>query len=197
MLAIIVGAVLFAIPISILVLQRVSGPSPYEQLEEMWKDPKQRSRMRRMIFGRKPPSKVPPPRLPLPPLPADELGHDKTEAQLIEEVRDDATRMVYADWLEQRGELVKAGYVRGEPVDRDTLAEATTFTWRAAISNAAVPAHECETVCWSELRMVPGDALVRECPYCTQPVRYCANSGEQRISASRDELAILDPAAPY
>lgn len=197
MIAIIVGAVLFAIPISIILLERVTGPSPYAQLEEMWKDPKQRSRVRRMIYGRKPASKVPPPRLPLPTPTADELAHEKSEAQLIDEVRDDASRMVYADWLEQRGEIIKASYVRGVPVDRDALAAATDLPWRAMTSNAPVPAHECETLRWSELRANPGDALVRECPYCTQPVRYCANSGEQRISTARDELAVLDPAAPY
>ena len=193
MIAIIVGAVLFGIPIGILVLERATGPSPYEQLEEMWKDPKQRSRLRRMILRRPRSSRIPPPREPLAPPRADE----KSEAQLIEEVRDDATRMVYADWLEQRGELVKASYVRGAPVDRDALAAATDLAWRAVTSNAPVPAHECETLRWPELRTLSGDALVRECPYCTQAVRYCANSGEQRISAARDELAILDPAAPY
>jgi len=197
MIAILVAAVLFAIPVGILVFQAKTGPSPYEQLEEMWKDRKQRSRIRRMIYGRPAPSRVPPPRLPQPPLPADALAQDKSEAQLIEEVRDEATRMVYADWLEQRGELIKASYVRGQPVDRDALAEATDLTWRAEISNAQVPAHDCETVRWSELRTLPDDAFVRECPFCTQPVRYCANTGEQRISRARDELAVLDPAAPY
>lgn len=197
MIAILVGAVLFAIPIGILVVHAKTGPSPYEQLEEMWRDPKARSRIRRMIYGRPAPSKVPPPRLPLPPLPATTLAHDKSEAQLIEEIRDEASRMVYADWLEERGELVKAGYVRGQPVDALALAEATSLTWRAETSNALVPAHECETVRWSELRVRSDDALVRECPYCTQPVRYCASSGEQRISAARDELSILDPCAPY
>src|SRR3569833_3213422 len=121
MIAILVAAVLFAIPVGILVFQAKTGPSPYEQLEEMWKDRKQRSRIRRMIYGRPAPSRVPPPRLPPPPLPADALAQDKSEAQLIEEVRDDATRMVYADWLEQRGELIKASYVRGQPVERDAL----------------------------------------------------------------------------
>lgn len=197
MIAILVGAVLFAIPIGIIIYQAKTDPSPYEQLEEMWKDRKQRSRIRRMIYGRPAPSKVPPPRLPQPPVPAASLAQNKSEAQLIEEIRDDATRMVYADWLEQRGELIGASYVRGEPVDRDALAEATSLTWRAEVSNAAVPAHDCETVRWSELRVVPGDVLVRECPYCTQPVRYCANTGEQRISTARDELSVLDPAAPY
>jgi uncharacterized protein (TIGR02996 family) len=72
-----------------------------------------------------------------------ELADDPTEQQLLAQLRDapgdPATRLVYADWLEQRGEPGRAALVRhtGWP---DALLHGTP-AWRAIV--AAAPIEDC------------------------------------------------------
>ena len=49
-----------------------------------------------------------------PPVPPPPLGRDPVETQLLAAIdaRDDASRIVYADWLEQRGESTRAEFLR-------------------------------------------------------------------------------------
>jgi uncharacterized protein (TIGR02996 family) len=190
-------ALLFAVPVGLIIYSVVAAPSPWEQLEAMRRDPKQRACAEQMLRVRRP-STVPIPR-PAPPI--AELAHDRSEEQLLADLRaeprDDATRMVYADWLEQRDELVKASFVRQQQVGRDVLMSTTDIAWRAVVSHARVPEHGCESVRWSELQPDADDPLVRTCPYCTQLVRYCNNVDDQRAASEREELSIVDGDARF
>jgi uncharacterized protein (TIGR02996 family) len=195
-------ALLFAVPVGLIIYSVVAGPNPWEQLEAMLRDPKQRARaigIRLQVFRvRRPPSTVPIPR-PAPPI--AELAHDRSEEQLLADLRteprDYATRMVYADWLEQRDETVKANFLRQQLVEREVLMSMTDIAWRAVVSHAKVPEHSCESLRWHELQAVADDPLVRACPYCTQLVRYCNNVDDQCAARARDELAIVDGDARF
>jgi uncharacterized protein (TIGR02996 family) len=190
-------ALMFTAPVGLIIYSMIATPGPYEQLEAMMRDPKQRARAMQIVRVRRP-SKVPVPR-PAPPI--AELTHDRSEEQLLADLRaeprDDATRMVYADWLEQRDETVKANFLRQQLVDRDALLSTTDLAWRAVVSHAKVPEHSCESVRWSELQAVADDPLLRACPYCTQAVRYCNNEDDRRAALAREELAIVDGDARF
>jgi uncharacterized protein (TIGR02996 family) len=194
-------ALLFAVPIGLFIYSVVAGPSPWEQLEAMMRDPTQRARAIRITRStyrvHRPPT-VPIPRS-APPI--AELAHDRSEEQLLAELRaeprDNATRMVYADWLEQRDEMVKADFLRQQFVERDVLMSTTDLAWRAVVSHARVPDHSCELVRWNELEPIADDPLARTCPYCTQLVRYCNNLDDRRAAIARDEIAIVDDDARF
>jgi uncharacterized protein (TIGR02996 family) len=185
--------VMLAIPIGILIYEEVRAPSGYEQLEAMLRDPTQRARAKRIIRGPRKNPRVPRPREPMP-----VVANDRSEESLLDELQhdpgDEGARMVYADWLEQRGEDSKAAIVRGERVERSELLR-TELPWRAVCTDPVVPAHDCETMHWSMLRPTDNDPFLRECPRCDEAVRFCANADEQRVAEARDELALLDPAA--
>lgn len=195
---VVVIATMFAIPIAILVYEHVRSPSPYEQLAAMFRDPKQRARARRILRGPRRKPKTPPPREPVP---IAELADDRNEESLLADLRaapgDAGARMVYADWLEQRGEAIRAAVVRGERVGRSDLMASTDVQWRAICMDPDVPEHQCESQRWSALRPIANDPFVRECPYCDAAVRFCATVDELRAAKTRDELAIVDPGSAF
>ena len=124
------------------------------------------------------------------------------------EPKDDLRRLVYADWLEERGSdeaRFKAEYLRlevhiaameprhperdGHIVRLRTLARLLTSYWKASVSKLDIErcAVRWEFLCpkkWDELTETP-DALVRHCSACKKDVHYCTSIEEAR------KLAVL------
>ncbi|MDB4953072.1 MAG: hypothetical protein JWO36_641 [Myxococcales bacterium] len=129
------------------------------------------------------------------------LSSDPIEQGFLETLRDRpddiATRLVYADWLEERGWVAKAQLVRGE-ADRDhenLLAECDP-SWRAITSTATVEL--CEVAgCpqrWDAFAPSPDDERVRGCASCERDVRYCVAVLDLTGATARNERAVRDAA---
>ena len=124
---------------------------------------------------------------------------------------DDASRLVYADWLEATGDAARAELLRlqhaleatppGAPgLERATdrlreLAAGADPAWRARIARRPIegcPAFDfsCPKA-WSELSPTERDG-VRHCGACEQPVYYCASVEEAREHAARGACVALD-----
>jgi uncharacterized protein (TIGR02996 family) len=121
---------------------------------------------------------------------------DPSEHELLELLRtnpdDGASRMVYGDWLEQRGEHAKARFVRGEPVSKAFPAQ--DHEWRA-IASCELVANCNGALCpkrWSAFAVVEGESHVRHCGPCGGTVRYCTDWSEACLASSRDEAVVLD-----
>jgi uncharacterized protein (TIGR02996 family) len=121
---------------------------------------------------------------------------DEQEAALVEALRRDpedaATRAVYADWLEQRGDA-RVEYLRQvDDLDGDSPPEqlarlaALDPAWRAAIGTAAIKVrdydddqHACsESDCpqrWDRLVPTLSDRA-RMCRTCLRPVHFCSTN---------------------
>jgi uncharacterized protein (TIGR02996 family) len=127
-------------------------------------------------------------------LPVESSGADidVTEDGLIrsiETLRDDASREVYADWLEERGQLVRAEFLRLEyaartlrdgSIEHDQafvrlreLARSIAPSWRVRL---ACPPIRCrQRACpghWGALEPT-GLPDVRRCATCAKTVTYC------------------------
>jgi uncharacterized protein (TIGR02996 family) len=124
---------------------------------------------------------------PAPPIPwRDPLSADPTEHQLLAAVRatpsDDGARLVYADWLEQRGRALEAQFVRhaGTVAHRDPLAHAGDPAWRRLTSRGEIV--RCErTECpgrWDLLAAEALDEKLRSCGRCLRVVRYVATADD-------------------
>ncbi|HWO20094.1 MAG TPA: FHA domain-containing protein [Kofleriaceae bacterium] len=139
------------------------------------------------------------------------------ERELLDAIAtgDDASRLVYADWLEGRGDHARAELLRlqhaldalppGAPgfqraTDRlRELAAGVDTAWRARIAKR--PIEGCpafDYACpkrWSELAPTQLDG-VRHCGACDQPVYYCASVEEAREHAARGACVALDVTSP-
>lgn len=136
------------------------------------------------------------------------------EAELLAAIaagQDDA-RMVYADWLEERGETVRAEFLRvdtGDPANAARLRELSPqldVAWRARV--ARVPLENCNSAgaepplafafecprTWSAL--APTDRTeVRFCNACERHVYYCATiSDAQHRAHYQGECVAVDTA---
>ncbi|MCX5742270.1 MAG: TIGR02996 domain-containing protein [Proteobacteria bacterium] len=106
---------------------------------------------------------------------------DPTEDQFLVAIRanptDTASRMVYSDWLEQRGLAAHAAFVRdesGEISDATFLAE-SDLDWRAITSRTAID-HCTKPRCprvWDRLVAMTDDERSRYCGTCQQRVYFC------------------------
>ena len=143
---------------------------------------------------------------------------DNTEAELLASIarRDEASRLVYADWLEGRGETARAEFLRLQqvlvgpiPVDDAgkalwkrrsdrlrVLAESIDPAWRVQVARPAV--ENCDAhfdfACpmeWGQLAPT-ADANVRTCALCEEPVYYCDSLAVARSHASRNRCVALD-----
>jgi uncharacterized protein (TIGR02996 family) len=137
---------------------------------------------------------------------------DATEAELIAALRadplDDATREVYADWLEQHDFPLRAKLLRAETeaarpgielvVRLDRLAPPGDEAWRAVASRAAVERcgidfrFRCPKA-WSELALT-GDDRIRHCSTCEREVHYCTSIDEARTHGRRGRCIAIDAA---
>jgi uncharacterized protein (TIGR02996 family) len=145
---------------------------------------------------------------------------DPTEEKLLAEIAagDDAARMVYADWLEENGDIRRAEFLRTQErlgslvsEDPDTrmafvegsrrlrqLATLVELEWRMRVARA--PVEGCDVhlrfdfQCpkqWSDL--VETEAPdVRFCDLCRQQVFYCTTIPEARQHAWRGRCVAVD-----
>lgn len=111
------------------------------------------------------------------PVPAEERAFLE---RLAAEPGDDATRHVYADWLEEHG----AALDDAKP----------SPTWRQLMSNPAI--ERCPKQCslrWNDL--APTDARnVRRCGECFDYVHYARSLDEARMHAGLRRRLVVDPA---
>jgi uncharacterized protein (TIGR02996 family) len=119
---------------------------------------------------------------------------DETEAQLLAALRDapgdEATRALYADWLEQHGFGVRARFVRGEEVE--AIGEVSDEGWRAITSRAKLCCErEACLGSWERLAAT-SESRVRACSVCERCPVYCVHVGEARVAGRRAHPAALD-----
>jgi uncharacterized protein (TIGR02996 family) len=143
---------------------------------------------------------------------------DDAEQALLRAIaqHDEASRLVYADWLEANGRVVHAEFVRlqqvlvGPPPTDDAgralfkrrterlrvLAETIDPAWRQAVARPLV--ENCDAhfdfACpmeWGQLTET-GDAKVRACKLCEEPVYYCTTIGEARTHAFANQCVAID-----
>jgi uncharacterized protein (TIGR02996 family) len=149
---------------------------------------------------------------PLPPY----LARDPVEHRLLTEIaaRDDAARVVYADWLEERGDHERAEFLRlqqqivvrspddpgFEPLTSRLRALAATLDipWRIRVARPAV--EHCpvafELQCpkeWGKLELTDRDG-VRYCGSCKKTVHYAATVADARRHAQRGNCVAIDVA---
>lgn len=142
------------------------------------------------------------------------LARDPVEQQLLTEIakRDEASRVVYADWLEDRGELERAEFLRiqqeivlcspDEPrVEQLTsrlraLAASIDIPWRTRV--ARPPVERCpvafELQCpkeWGKLEPTDRDG-VRYCGSCKKTVHYAPTVADARRHAQRGNCVAID-----
>jgi uncharacterized protein (TIGR02996 family) len=148
---------------------------------------------------------------------------DDAEASLLRAIaaHDEASRLVYADWLESNGRATHAEFLRlqqalvGPPPaagsvaddagralfkrrsDRlRVLAETLDPAWRIAVSRPLV--ENCDAhfdfACpmeWGQL-VETRDANVRACKLCEEPVYYCTTISEARTHAFQNRCVAID-----
>lgn len=145
------------------------------------------------------------------------LSVDPVERELLDAIAagDEASRLVYADWLEAAGDAARAELLRlqhaldatapgARGLERATdrlreLAAGTDPAWRARVARRSIegcPAFDfsCPKL-WSELAPTDRDG-VRHCGACDQPVYYCASVEEARAHAARGACVALDVTSP-
>jgi len=145
---------------------------------------------------------------------------DPVERQFLAAIAsgDDACRAVYADWIEERGDLARAEFLRAQAtiVRRDAgagaraassrrleaLAVDIDLAWRLAvrrpgIAHCAAFGFRCERA-WSALAPT-SHAGLRHCGTCERRVRGCRTAEEIRRYSRRETCVVLggdDAAAP-
>jgi uncharacterized protein (TIGR02996 family) len=126
---------------------------------------------------------------PLPPTPwRGQLAANPDEHELLAPLRlrpsDEGVRMVYADWLEQRGEVARARFVR---LQGDSTDDAGDAAWRAITSRGQVWRCHREpcTQRWDLLEARADDERTRDCATCSLPVKYCVDvDAAMRVGAN-------------
>jgi uncharacterized protein (TIGR02996 family) len=112
------------------------------------------------------------------------------ERALVDGVRDEGGRDVYADWLEQHGVADRARFLRaGEPAPPEDA------RWRALVSDARL--ESCfDKACskrWATLVRTTADN-VRDCTRCTRQVHYCPSLATVQNEARRGVPIAIDAA---
>jgi uncharacterized protein (TIGR02996 family) len=146
-------------------------------------------------------------------------GPDTKEEEFLEVIRknpkDNDTRLVYADWLEEHGHPKRAELLRlqcgldevdehdDQQVKRmelklEALSPQDEAWWRTLISRS--PIDKCEVLpdfkfkCpkrWSQLTPTPRDTI-RFCESCQREVFFCSSLSDIRYRASRAECVAFD-----
>lgn len=136
---------------------------------------------------------------PAPPQPTILESDDPVEQRLVATLGatpdDRAARLVYGDWLEGRGEIAKANFVRGAETlaDLPHLLATTSVAWRATTSDERVA---CMTaLCpdrWTAFEAIANDPRRRRCPRCATTMFYAANRAEADGAQAFGDLTLLD-----
>jgi uncharacterized protein (TIGR02996 family) len=143
----------------------------------------------------------------------DTVEVDATELRLLAAIaqRDEASRLVYADWLEEHGEPTRAEFLRIQealvttapdaPAFRESsdrmraLAAAIDVGWRykvarPVIENCLAVEFECPKE-WGSLATTE-HSTVRYCGSCAKRVFYCATVDEAKRHAQRGNCVAVD-----
>jgi len=146
--------------------------------------------------------------------PPPPIGRDPVETRLLAAIasRDEASRHVYADWLEQRGELHRAEFLRVQQElvaiapddpqfpDRSArlreLAEMLDVGWRFTVARPAIERCDVkfEFQCpkeWGALART-NQPHVRYCSSCQRQVHYAISIDLARQLATRGECVVVD-----
>lgn len=126
------------------------------------------------------------------------------EAALVDAIvtGDVASRMIYADWLEGRGDLARADIVRrlaeGGPPDHEVLLALapTNVRWRARVLEPTIE-HCPDDGCprhWGALER-SGRADVRRCDRCAKLALYCVNAAQAAEHRRAGGVVVYDPFA--
>ena len=140
---------------------------------------------------------------------------DPVEERLIAAIvaGDPASRVVYADWLEEHGEAARAEFLRiqdrligmppGDPSFRpgrerlEELARGIDVDWRFSVGRPVIEGClALELPCpkeWGSLAPTGRDDM-RYCGTCDQAVYYCATLEEARGHARRGDCMVIDVA---
>jgi len=127
----------------------------------------------------------------------------REEAVLVDGIvtGDTASRVVYADWLEERGEVGRAAIVRelvagGRP-DLEMLERLvpTNVRWRARVLEPAIEACPRGAACVGHWGKLEGcrRADLRRCGACTKLVLYCVNVPQARAHVAAGGTVVFDP----
>lgn len=146
---------------------------------------------------------------------ADTLEVDVTELRLLSSIKggEDGSRMVYADWLEQHGDPIRAEFLRLQEII-PTLAEGSHFTatsdrmrelaahidlgWRQKVARPLI--ENClgfEVECpreWGALAATERQS-VRYCGSCRKQVHYCDSVSAARDHAMQGHCVAVDVVA--
>jgi uncharacterized protein (TIGR02996 family) len=137
--------------------------------------------------------------------------HDEADflRKLLENPADDATRLVYADWLDERADpesetkseflritarLLEpnrsAGWREARLKELHLLAADLNTDWLAVVSRLRVEYHNCGTR-WDELTTTE-DITIRICEVCGQKVYYCDTIMTARSHVRQNHCVALD-----
>ena len=144
-------------------------------------------------------------RLPAAVLPADggfRAGQAVGPVAFVIVTGDIASRMIYADWLEGRGDVDRADIVRrlaeGGALDAQLLLALapTNVRWRARVLEPAIEqcAREDCNRHWGALERT-ARADLRRCGRCTKLALYCVNAGQAAEHRSNGGVVVYDPFA--
>ena len=125
------------------------------------------------------------------------------EAALVEGIisGDTASRLVYADWLEERGDVGRAAIVRelieGRRPDLEMLERLvpTNVRWRVRVLEPAIEVCPRRAACvghWGKLEH-SGRANLRRCGACAKLVLYCVDAGQAREHMAARGTVVFDP----
>lgn len=139
---------------------------------------------------------------------------DRAETELLAQIAagDDGARLVYADWLEQRGDLARAEFLRVQHTIVTTtspnvfdlrigrlqaLAAKIDVAWRRQVARQFVEGcNGFEAPCprdWSQMQ--PTERTdVRHCGGCQKDVYYCTTLDVARSHARRGNCVAVDAA---
>lgn len=136
---------------------------------------------------------------------------DDTEDRLLDAIardRDDTARLVYADWLEERGDHARAEFLRlqeqlaGDPTAPGAshrlreVAASIEMTWRHRVARTLVEgcdmrfSFKCPRE-WSSMSLTTAPA-VRHCDTCHKHVYYAATMGEAQHHAELGHCVAVD-----
>lgn len=144
---------------------------------------------------------------------------DAEETPLLDRLRaapnDDEARLVYADYLEERGRTAQSEFLRLQVELKSTGPDQPPFAaasarlreltaqldvaWRRVV--ATVPIEGCDELrfdfaCpkrWSSLTPTPLNDAVRFCDSCQQNVHYCVSMVEASEHARAGRCVVIDP----
>jgi uncharacterized protein (TIGR02996 family) len=140
-----------------------------------------------------------------PPLWRGRLADDPDEHRFLELLRDkpsdEATRMLYADWLESRDRAIEAAFVRVElRPDDPVIVRSSELDWRAITSRAAI--EDCRVgetdpdgvQCpgrWDRLQATRDERL-RRCSVCSRDVRFCGTIADAALAGRVEDRVVFD-----